>query len=86
MVRVQLPARHWVGQIADADPLWAIERRRHMLEAHAPFDKRPSARTTRHTGITGSLASKKSRDWWIRALTIFGAASAVIFVLALFGV
>lgn len=85
-VSVQLMAKHSIGQIADADALWAIERRRHMFEAHAPFDRRPFARTTRHTGATGWLASKKSRDWWIRAMTLFGAVSAVVFFLAMFGV
>ncbi|MEA2203107.1 MAG: hypothetical protein QOI89_3870, partial [Solirubrobacteraceae bacterium] len=64
----------------------AIERRHRMYEAHAPFDQRPFARTTRHTGVTGWLASKRSRDWWIRAMALFGAVSTAVFVLALFGV
>lgn len=86
VVSIQLMAKHSVGQLADADTLWAIERRRGMVQAHAPFDERPFAQTKRHIGVTGWLATKRSRVWWIRAIALFGAVSIAVLFLALFNV
>lgn len=86
IVSIQLMAKHSVGQISDSNALWAIEQRRHMMQAHAPFDRRPFARTTRHNGVIGWLATKRSRDWWIRALGLFAIVSVIVFILALFGI
>ena len=94
-ISVQLMARHSVHQIADADLLWAIERTRGMRTAHAPPPKVPTkqgrglfwlARLGRlRRELLARLQQRKSRDWWINAMVLFGLTSVAIFVATLAG-
>lgn len=76
-VSVQLMAKHSRNQIADADALWAMERRRGMPPVHAPpigvgRDPLVGRALSR---LERLLARGRSRRWWLFAMMLFGIVS-----------
>lgn len=88
LVSVQLMTKHSYFQIEDADQLWSLEKRLHMLPVHAP-PAPPSGKPLRGRLVSRTLMRLenwmvrwRSRQWWMVAMMLFGVVSLVVGVIA----
>lgn len=83
VISAQLMARHSKYELADAEALLAFEAANDMVPIHGRNSAAGKQRMKLVNRLGERLAKGRSRDWWLAALLLFAAVSALLLLEAL---